>query len=163
MEDRIHLFRDRHFDVEFPPESDGGLCCLDAFSDHTRTRKNFLEILSLAERHTDTAIPTETAVGSEYQISQTCETRKGLPPASASDDQPRHFGEATRDQSCDRIRSQPEAVHDTCRDRNDVFYSSGDFYPDQIGVCVEPESRRRQFLLKKEPQLLVRGRNHERR
>src|SRR5438552_407786 len=115
-----------------------------------------MNVLTLADSHAELSIPAEGAVRGKHKVAQACETWKCFSLAPTSDDQARDFCQPSGDQSRNGIRSQPQPVDDSGSNGNDVLNSSCNFHADQIGIRVKTESRGREFLLKKNSQLLIR-------
>jgi len=98
MQDRVHLFCDRHFDMASLGEPHGGGGGKYAFGDHAvHSLDDVRQLAAAAEFHADAAIPGEAARARKNQVAEPGKSGHSFGPASASDHKARHLGQPTGD------------------------------------------------------------------
>src|SRR5215471_12496831 len=108
-------------------------------------------MLSLSQCNADAAVPAQTAISGQDQISKPGKSGQRFAFPSAGDGKTSNFNESTGDERSSRIRAQAQSFDDAGGDRNDVFDSRCDFDSDDVRVCIQTKPWRRQFSLQKEP------------
>ena len=77
----------------------------------------------------------------QHEIAETAQARERLPPAARRAGQPRHLGQAARDQRRQRVVSETETFDHAGGNRDDVLQRPADLDADDVGAAVEPEVR----------------------
>lgn len=104
MQDRIHLFCDRHLDSAGASQSDSGLRGEYSFSDcPVHARDDFRKFAPATQFDTHAAVARKSSRTGEHQVSQTGKSSHGFLPASTNHCQACDLSQAASDESGDRI------------------------------------------------------------
>ena len=138
MQDRIHLFRDRHLDAAGASQSDRGLSGEHAFRDcAVHAGNDFGQFAAAAQFDADAAIARKSSGAGEHQVSQAGEPGHGFLAAAAGHGQSCDLSQAASDESGDGIVAESQPVAHSGRDGDNIFQRSSEFHSHNIVVGVD--------------------------
>ena len=83
----------------------------------------------------DAPVPAQVAGAGQHEIAEAAQTRERFAPRAGGARQARHLGQAARDQRRQRVVSEPQALHDTGGNRDDVLHRPANLHADRRRRC----------------------------
>ena len=96
-------------------------------------------VAPLPDLHADRAVAAQRAGAREHEVAQPGEAGERRRLRAERDAEPRHLGEAARDERRARVEAEPDALDDAGRDGHDVLERAAQLHADDVVVRVDAE------------------------
>ena len=147
LQQRVDALRDGQFQAALGRDALQHRGGRDALRNHADRRLEVVRRDPLGQQHARPAVSRVQAAAGGDQIAEAGQPGEGARIGVEGRAEPRHLGQAARDQRRLGVVTEAEAVRDALSEGDHVLRGAAQLDPDHVGVRIDPQARRRDRLL----------------